>query len=223
MSQSLNISMLNSKWRSFISKHQQRVYKRGQIILFQGESPRYAYLVIDGVVKTYNIDYDGKEQFINLESVGATFPKLWIWGKQNNAIYYYEALTDCNIYAIPRQDYSDFIKSDADLLFAEMSAILKDYANSSYRLNALLYTRAIDKIAHILKYLASTYSANSNQNSLTINIKLTHQHIASLTGLTRETVSVELSKLKSKGVVNYQPSQYKINVSKLDQMLKKEF
>ncbi|MHB1865331.1 MAG: Crp/Fnr family transcriptional regulator [Candidatus Saccharimonadales bacterium] len=215
--------MPDVKWQRFLNKYQQRLYKRGQIILFQGESPRYVFVVRTGVVKTYNIDYDGKEQFIDLESAGDTFPKLWIWGKQNNSHYYYEALTDCKITVIPRQTYVEFIKSDKQLILNELDSILRDYDNSSARLNALLYTRASDKIAHILKYLANTYSPGLNDEQLTINIKLTHQHIASLTGLTRETVSVELSKLKAKGVLNYRPSQYKINVVKLDQLLRKEF
>jgi CRP-like cAMP-binding protein len=215
--------LTNPKWREFLKRYQHRLYRRGQIILFQGESPRYVYLVKKGVVKTYNIDYDGKEQFIDLESTGATFPKLWIWGKENNAQYYYEALSDSEIYVIPRDEYMKFVKADPDLMLAEMSAVLTDYRNSSSRLNALLYTRASDKIAHILKYLANTYAPNSSQDNLTINIKLTHQHLASLTGLTRETVSVELNKFKTMGVVDYKPSEYKINVRKLDQILKKEF
>ncbi|HEY1645018.1 MAG TPA: Crp/Fnr family transcriptional regulator [Candidatus Saccharimonadales bacterium] len=213
----------SDKWREFSAKYQHRVYRRGQIILFQGESPRYAYLIKKGLVKIYNIDYDGKEQFIDLESTGATFPKLWIWGKENNAQYYYEALSDCDIYVIPRDAYLNFVKSDPELVMAELSSALSDYRNSSTRLNALLYTRASDKLAHILRYLANTYAPNSDKENLVINIKLTHQHLASLTGLTRETVSVELNKFKAMGVVNYKPSEYRINVRKLDQILKKEF
>jgi CRP/FNR family transcriptional regulator len=176
-----------------------------------------------GVVKTYNIDYDGKEQFIDLESPGSTFPKLWIWNREQNARYYYEALTDTDIYVIPRDDFLNYIRSDKDLLMAEMNKLLVDYRNTETRLNALLYTRASDKIAHILRYLADTYAPPGDKDHITISIKLTHQHIASLTGLTRETVSVELSKFKNKGIVKYKPSEYKINLKKLDQFLKKEF
>ena len=212
-----------NQWRDFLKNYQHRVYRRGQIILFQGESPRYAFLINKGVVKTYNIDYDGKEQFIDLESLGTTFPKLWIWNREQTSRYYYEALTDTDIYVIPRNDFVNFINSDKQLLMSEMTKLLVDYRNTETRLNALLYTRASDKIAHILKYLADTYAPHTNNEQITISIKLTHQHIASLTGLTRETVSVELSKFKSKGIVKYKPSEYKINLKKLDQFLKKEF
>lgn len=213
----------NRKWQEFLKVYQYRLYRRGQIILFQGESPRYVYLVKKGLVKTYNIDYDGKEQFIDIGSTGTIFPKLWIWGQENNAQYYYEALSDCDIYVIPKEAYRSFIKKDPELVMDEMTNALVDYKNSSTRLNALLYTRASDKLAHILKYLANSYAPNSHKDHLTINIKLTHQHLASLTGLTRETVSVELNKLKNQGVIKYKPSEYKINVRKLDQILKKEF
>lgn len=215
--------MLDKKWQVFLDKYQKRRYKHGQLILFQGESPRYVYLVNEGVVKTYNIDYDGKEQFIDLETNGSAFPKLWTWGEETVASYYYEALSDCEIYVIPRVSYVNFIKSDQELLLAELNRALTEYKNSSIRLNALLYTRASDKIAHILKYLANTYAPNVKGGNLVINIKLTHQHLASLTGLTRETVSVELNKFKAMGVLSYKPSEYKINVDKLDQLLKQEF
>lgn len=212
-----------NNWRDFLKNYQHRVYKRGQIILFQGESPRYAYLVNKGVVKTYNIDYDGKEQFIDLETLGSTFPKLWIWGKEQSSRYYYEALSDADIYVIPKEDFIRFISSNEQLLQEEMAKLLIDYRNTTTRLNALLYTRASDKIAHILRYLADTYAPHSEKDQITISIKLTHQHIASLTGLTRETVSVELSKFKDKGIVKYKPSEYKINLKKLDQFMRKEF
>jgi CRP/FNR family transcriptional regulator len=215
--------MLDKKWQVFLTKYQKRLYKRGQLILFQGESPRYVYLVSKGIVKTYNIDYDGKEQFIDLETSGSAFPKLWIWGEEKVGPYYYEALSDCEIYIIPRESYVNFVKGDQELLLSELKRALSEYKNSSTRLNALLYTRASDKIAHILKYLANTYAPNSSGDDLVINIKLTHQHLASLTGLTRETVSVELNKFKSKGILTYKPSEYKINVNKLDQLLKQEF
>ena len=211
------------EWQDFLKKYQQRLYRRGQIVLFQGESPRYAYYIKKGIIKTYNIDYDGNEQFIDLLSIRATFPKLWIWDQDNNARYYYEALSDCYIYLIPKGAYRDFIKDNQKLMEGEMLSTLNDYKNSSSRLNALLYTRASDKIAHILIYLVNTYANNTKSDNITIDIKLTHQHLASLTGLTRETVSVELNKFKNMGVLSYKPSQYRININKLNQVLKKEF
>jgi CRP-like cAMP-binding protein len=213
----------DSDWQIFLDKFNHRTYKRGQIILFQGESPRYAYIVKSGVVKTYNIDHDGKEQFVNLEVTGSVFPKLWIWGKQLNSQYYYEALDDCDIYIVSREAYVEHIKSDPKYLQQELAAALSDSDNSSIRLNALLYTMASDKIAHILKYLTRTYAPNNKEDIVDINLKLTHQHLASLTGLTRETVSVELNKFKSQGILSYKPSHYRINMPKLERVLKKEF
>jgi CRP/FNR family transcriptional regulator len=193
------------------------------MVLFQGESPHYVYVIQRGIVKTYNIDYDGKEQFINLEEAGSVFPKLWAWGLDSTTQYYYESLSDCHLHAIPRYSYTSFVKSTPDLLQAELDRALSDIANSSLRLNAALYTRASDKVAHILNYLAMTHASDIRNNIAFINLKLTHQDLASLTGLTRETVSVELNKLRSQGVVAYQPSKYSVNLKKLKEILRKEF
>lgn len=210
-------------WEGFLKNHSLRVYKKGQIILFQGEAPRYVYIVQRGVVKTYNIDYDGREQFINLENSHNAFPKLWIWGRDLKSQYYYEALSDCYLYTIPRDEYITFVKSNIRYLMKELDSVLADYEGSSLRLNALLYTRASDKVAHIFHYLIEDHSAPTKDNIVTLNLKLTHQNLASLTGLTRETVSNELSKLKAQGVISYRPSQYKINLKKLNDVLRKEF
>ncbi len=45
-----------------------RKFKKGQTLLFQGEVPRYAYVVKSGTVKTYNISPLGEEQLISLSS-----------------------------------------------------------------------------------------------------------------------------------------------------------
>lgn len=210
-------------WDSFIKKYPVRLYRKGQMILFQGEAPHYVYVIQRGVVKTYNIDYDGKEQFINIEKAGSVFPKLWVWGIDTNTQYYYEALVDCYLYAIPKHSYLTFSKNSPDNLQVELESALTDIATSSLRLNAALYTRASDKVAHILNYLVQTHASSRDDHIVTINMKLTHQDLASLTGLTRETVSVELSKLRAKGVVLYQPSKYRINEKKLKEILRKEF
>jgi CRP/FNR family cyclic AMP-dependent transcriptional regulator len=215
--------MANESWESFVKKYPLRLYRKGQMVLFQGESPHYAYVIQRGIVKAYNIDYDGKEQFIILEQAGNVFPKLWIWGKDTTTPFYFESLTDCYLYTIPRHSYTTFMKSDPVYMQIELDRALTDLKTSALRLNAALYTKASDKVAHILNYLVQTHASPIQGNMVTINIKLTHQDLASLSGLTRETVSVELNKLRTKGVVIYQPSKYRIDVRKLKDILGKEF
>jgi CRP-like cAMP-binding protein len=57
-----------------------------------------------------------------------------------------------------------------------------------------------------------------------IDLTLTHQDFANLTGLTRETAATELNRLKKKGVINYSNgSNYTLNLDKLTQMINDQF
>src|SRR5687768_8419464 len=81
-----------------------RKFKKGQTLLFQGEVPRYAYVVKSGTVKTYNISPLGEEQLISLSSEYDILPEAWFLGEASVAYYFYEAFTDCTVYAIPRDE-----------------------------------------------------------------------------------------------------------------------
>jgi len=52
-----------------------------------------------------------------------------------------------------------------------------------------------------------------------VDMKLTHSVIASLVGLTRETTTNELSKLKTQKVLRYNAHQYSIDKAKLERLV----
>jgi len=52
-----------------------------------------------------------------------------------------------------------------------------------------------------------------------IPLTLTHQNFASLVGLTRETIAIEMNKLKREGVIDYKQREYSVNTEKLFDLL----
>jgi DNA-binding IclR family transcriptional regulator len=57
-----------------------------------------------------------------------------------------------------------------------------------------------------------------------IELDLTHQDFANLTGLTRETAATELNKLKRHGVINYDKHKpYRLDLGKLMRLLNDQF
>jgi CRP-like cAMP-binding protein len=64
----------------FLDRQQVRTFKKGEIIIFQGEAPRYAYTVKNGVVKAYNLSVSGDEKpvaFYGLTNVFSSQLGLW--------------------------------------------------------------------------------------------------------------------------------------------------
>src|SRR3982751_2650871 len=81
-----------------------RTFKKGSVVLYQGEAPRMAYVIKSGDVKVYTINNAGEEQVVTMHSSGDMFPGPWIFGKASVSQYYYEATSTCVILTLPRDE-----------------------------------------------------------------------------------------------------------------------
>jgi len=71
------------------------------------------------------------------------------------------------------------------------------------RLARLLYRTSAGKISGLLVDLAEHHGEPSEEAGTRINLRLTHQEIAALVGIKRETVSEVLAKLETEGLIRY--------------------
>lgn len=210
---------------TFLETFPVRSFKKGEIIIFQGEAPRSAYVVKKGVVKAYNLSVNGDEKPVSFHSSHDTFPSSWVYGKVPSAIYYYEAFTpEVQLAAVPRDEYLQFMKDNPKLLYSELERSMATHLGMSMRLNALQHSRASDKLIYTLHYLALSHGRSLGNQQVEIVLDLTHQDFANLTGLTRETAATELNKLKHQGVVTYNKhTPYRLNLAKLMAMLNDQY
>ena len=210
---------------TFLARHPSRLFKKKEIIVFQGEAPRFAYIVKSGTVKAYNLSVNGDEKPVAFYEADSVFPASWVYGKTASATYYYEAFTpSVEVYAIERQEFVDFIKRRPELLYLQMEQLLNEQLGSSIRLNALQHSRASDKLIYTLHYLSLSHGRPATGDKIELTLELTHQDLANLTGLTRETAATELNKLKKQGIIEYgKHTPYRLDVARLMRMLNDEF
>ena len=211
--------------RTFLERHPVRTFKKGEIIIFQGEAPRCSYVVKTGIVKAYNLSVNGDEKPVAFYSDLAIFPDAWVYGKMSSAIYYYEAFTpEVTVYTVEREALTSFIKNRPELLHQELERYLISQLGMSMRLNALQHSRASDKLLYTLHYLALSHGKALGQQRVEITLDLTHQDFANLTGLTRETAATELNKLKRSKVITYgKNTPYKLDLGRLMQLLNDQY
>lgn len=211
--------------RAFLERHPVKAFKKGEIVIFQGEAPRSAFVVKSGIVKAYNLSVSGDEKPVAFYDADNVFPASWVYGKVASAIYYYEAFTpDVEVYVIDRAEFVDFIKKRPELMYQEMERLLSDQMGGSLRLNALQHSRASDKLVYTLHYLALTHGKRLQEGKVEILLELTHQDFANLTGLTRETAATELNRLKKQGVIDYgKRIPYQLDLRRLMQLLNDQF
>ncbi|MDO8335452.1 MAG: Crp/Fnr family transcriptional regulator [Candidatus Saccharibacteria bacterium] len=208
----------------FIERYPTVSFTKGEIVVFQGETPRNAYVVREGTVKAYNLSVQGDEKPVDFYTSLDIFPVPWAFGKAPNAYFYYEAFTDVTLYTLPRQDFIEFLQGNPDYMYKLLNSFVMGYLGNSMRLNALQHSRASDKLLYTLHYLTLTHGREIGPRQVEITLSLTHQDFANLTGLTRETAATELNKLKTAGVIEYgKHTLYQVELDKLQHVINDQF
>lgn len=187
-----------------------RRYGKGNIVYFQGEAPRQAFLVKDGTIRAYAIDDQGEEYVVGFYTEGDIFPLDWLHGYATAASFYYEALTPCELAPIEKTTY-ETARSQPEVVAYILDRFLHESNCMLVRNLALQQPRAKDKIIYFFYYLAIRHGNEMASGLYTLGIPLTHQTIADSLGLTRETVATELGNLKRSGTVAYRNKKYVVD------------
>jgi CRP/FNR family cyclic AMP-dependent transcriptional regulator len=200
--------------KNFCAKYPVRHFKKDRPLFYQGEVPQTAFFIKSGVVKVYNITTAGEEKIVSYESEGSLVPSGWLFSKSPAALFYYDSFTDSQLYSIPKRDLISFVNSNHAAATTLLDHYASMYTAAIMHLHALEQSRARDKLLHIFQYLALRFGKPLRGTTYRIELRLTHQDIANLIGITRETVTAEISKLSKSGTVKSENLHYIVDTNK---------
>lgn len=199
-------------FKSLQSRGMTRQFTRKRTILFQGEVPRSAMVLQSGLVKVYGITNGGDQRTVTLLSAGDIFPVECVFEKSRVSLYYYEAVTDCSVLSLPRAEFVAALEQSAELKGQVFQSYMAHYTSATMHIYALEHSHAQEKLVYILQYLVARFGEKQKNGLMKIGLRLSHQDIAEMVGLTRETTAVELHRLKARKLIDYQRFSYFVNV-----------
>ncbi len=202
--------IFDDKITRFLSKYQFVKFAKKDVILRADDTPEGIYYVLKGYVRMYSISPQGNELTLNIFKPGSFFPLTWALANIDN-LYFYEALTPVDIYRAPKQDFLTFIESDKNLLTELNRRILFSLNSQTIRLQYLTMGSAKNRIINTLLMLITMYGEISDSQKTVIKIPVTHQDIANIASVTRETTSVEINKLEKDKLISKKGRFYLIN------------
>lgn len=194
-----------------------RQFAKRRTVLFQGEVPSSAMVLVSGLVKVYGITTGGDQRTVTLLSAGDIFPVECVFDMSRVSLYYYEALTDCSVLSMPKAEFLAALENDDALKTQVFQSYMAHYTSAMMHIYALEHSHAQEKLVYILQYLVARFGEKQPNGLTKISLRLSHQDIAEMVGLTRETTAVELHRLKAKKLIDYQRFAYYVNVPLLVQ------
>lgn len=203
--------------RELIDGAAKRSFGAGSIIVYQGEVPRTAYVIVSGIVRVFSISSQGEDHIVTLHIKGEFLPSPWIFGKATGSLFFYEALTPTEVALVPKEEFIAYTLSTPERTQALLDYFTVNYTASLVRINALEQSKAREKILHTFYFLCQRYGRknSTDTNKIDIDLLITHQLLANLVGLTRETTAVEVSKLKKQKIISYTNQSYTVYLDRL--------
>lgn len=192
-------------------------YRKGEIIMRSDEQPQGVFYVKSGHIQFYTIFEDGRELILNIFKPGSYFPMMWAIGNIPNT-YYYRAMMPAELHRVSKEKVLDFLHKNPDVLFELTRRILIGLDGLLTNVQHLFSGNAYHRVLSALLLLAKRFGEESNRG-IVIKLPVTHQDIANLASITRETASVELKKIERKKIIFYNRQLLRINNRK---MLEKE-
>ena len=206
---------VKEKVAAFFSYQPIRSYKKGDIILNPGDPVSDVYYVQTGFVRLYCLLADGKELTLNIFKPGSYFPMFLILHTASN-LYYFQAMTSVKLFKVSKEAIMRFLQQEPDVLFDFTKRLSIGLNGLLATIQYSLFGAVHSRIISALLLLAKRFGQPQPDGSVLITIHLTHQDIANIIGIARETASLEMEKLTKKKLIrDTQRTITILNISRL--------
>jgi CRP/FNR family transcriptional regulator, cyclic AMP receptor protein len=210
-------SEIADKIHQQFSKYPRREYPKGQILVFADESPDHIFYIVEGRVRKYDVSYRGDEVIINVFKPPAFFPVSWALNRTPNK-YFYKAETPVVLHIISADDARVFLQENPDVMIDLLSRLYQGLEGVYGRLVHLMSGTARSRLLYELIVECRRFGVLQEGGGYLL--KTNELDLAARSGLSRETVSREMKKLKDTGWVRLIKGDVLVrDVSQLEQAL----
>lgn len=202
----LFLSLTPEELRGIRGKIVIKRFKKDERILHEEDTNAYMYIIFEGAAKVVQTAGEGKEIMIALHQAGDFFGELsLIDGKTAPAAVL--ATTDSVIAIIAKKEFHSILFNQHKVV-ENLLRILCSRLRDSMKKNQLLtFNNAAQRIKMLFLMLSDSYGERTGEGTL-LKIRLIHQHIADMTGLTRETVTRVLDKWQKSGDITIRKDRF---------------
>ena len=181
-----------------LSKHTTKhIIDAEQQIAFEGETVKRYSNILRGVVKLSKLTADGRQQIVGLQFAPDFMGRPF--SKEND--FAIEAATEIKLCTFPRAVLEQLTTEAPDLEHRLHQQALRELDDAREWMLTLGRKTAAEKVASFLYFIAIHIDPERGHGQRWYEIPLKRSDIADFLGLTIETVSRQITKLRQNGVI----------------------
>jgi CRP/FNR family transcriptional regulator, cyclic AMP receptor protein len=174
-------------------------FAKNQVVLFEEDTANYMYIVYSGKVRIVKINGEGREQIISIHKKNDFFGEMALLdGKTSPATVI--AYEESEIGLLSKADFEESILTNETTHHKIISLLCARLRDSWAMIKILSLDNAEQRVMAVLDRLRDLYGVTDDRGII-INVKLTHQQIASYASVARETVTRILNKLEKDAMI----------------------
>lgn len=205
------------KIETFFVDYPLRRFDKGEILVRPEETLKNVFLITEGLVTQYDISAAGNEIIVNVFKRDAFFPMSMAINQAPN-YYFFEAANSVTVRVAPVKKVVDFLQTNPDVMFDLLSRVYKGTDGLLRRMAHLMGGSARTRL--LFELLNAAYRFGQHDSTQAIHISLTENDLAKRSGLSRETISRTIRKLKSEGLIQIDSTGLIVtNIDSLEAML----
>lgn len=205
------------KTAQYFSTFPKRVYPKGQIIIFAEEDPEAVYYIVKGKVRNYDLSYRGDEVIVNIFKPEAFFPMTWAINRTPNK-YFYKTEEETTVHVVPADAVVKFLKENPDVMLDLLSRLYRGLDGILGRMVHLMSGTARSRVLYELIIECRRFGRADGATGY--NLDVSEVDLAARSGLSRETVSREIGKLKQQDMLTLKGGKiYIAELNKLELLL----
>ena len=188
-----NISPYNAlsaeELESFSCHGATRKFKKNMLIINQGDETDSLYVLLDGEMKVFTEDDNGKELTVRILRPGASFGELALLGEFPRSANVM-TITECSAFVVTKANYMECLRNNPQVAMALIKSLAKMVKETTDELTHIALTDVYGRLVHMLE----KYAIEKDEQQLVP--KFTHREMASMIGSSREMVSKILKDLE---------------------------
>ena len=170
---------------------------RGETLFAAGDENAACATLVRGALKVSSFDLDGTEHIVALIHPSGFAGELFAPIAHHQII----ALTKCELCVFPRPHYEQALERFPQLGTALLRQSTQELTETRHLLAALNRRMALNRVAAFVLAIARAANRAAAGPARRFDLVISRREIASLLGLTTETVSRQMTKLEQDGVI----------------------
>lgn len=172
---------------------------RSSLLFMEGDTGDELFILKSGLVKIYRFD-DDKEIILALFGPGDFFGDMAVIQPALNRSAAAETLEPCVIYSLKRPVLYEYMEKHPRMCIKLLEVTAQRLRNANDQIYNLTFLDVRSRVIRTILRLAEEQGIKQGDGVL-INIRLTHQQLASFAGTSRESVTKVLQELSEEGAL----------------------